>query len=167
MTGSWRDPDDIKPDARHKPREIDGYRTFCPLRRMARQPRSQISARHIAAADHLRTSVDLAVIGAASSREQVLRVAYGPLTGPSAAAMRQSKAMREVMRALGRVPPAQRPLLTAIVLLNWTLAAWCIAAPRRNPQVEMGRLLSVLDLLEEHFRAEIDRDLALGHAPAA
>ena len=164
MRSEWRDPDDIKPDARHKPREIDGYRTYCPLRRMARQTGSQITLRHIAAADALRLAVDLAVIGAQGDREQFIRALYGPVSGPGKAAMRQTAAIREAERALRQILPGYRALLTEIVLFNRSLAAWCaMVNPARNPQIEMGRLLGILDQLAAHYASEIDRALARGN----
>jgi hypothetical protein len=163
MRSQWRDPDDLRPNAQHRPREIDGYRTYCPLRRMSRSPGSQITPRHIAAADLLRSAVDMAVIGSQGGYGLLgLGGLYGPLAGPSVGALRQSAAQREACRALTRLAPSQRALLTAIVLFNHSLQAWCAETTGRNPQVEMGRLLGVLDVLADHYAGELDQQRASG-----
>ena len=163
MRAEWRDPEDVRPNAQHRPREIVGYRTYCPLRRMARVQGSQITREHITAADLLRNAVDMAVIGSRGGLDPGgLGAVYGPLSGPSVAALRQSAAMREAQRAISRLAPSQRALLTAIVLLNRTLQSWCADPPGRNAQVEMGRLLGVLDVLADHYASDVDRQLSLG-----
>jgi hypothetical protein len=168
MRGAWRDPDDVRPNAQHRPREISGYRTYCPLRRMARAHGSQVTERHIAAADLLRAAVDLAVIGASGVLDLAgLGAVFGPVNGPTRAALRQAAAMAEAQRALTRLAPSQRELLTAVVLFNCSLQTWCARPPGHNAQVEMGRLLGVLDVLADHYAGEIDRQLAAGHGLAS
>jgi hypothetical protein len=54
MKANWRDPDDLNVH-RRMAREISGWRSYCPLRRLMEQGRSSaISAEHILAADMLR-----------------------------------------------------------------------------------------------------------------
>jgi hypothetical protein len=116
----------------------------------------------------LRYAADTAAIGRSGALLlPVTRTAYGPIPGPTALAAAQSQAMREVARLLSRFATVQREMITQILLLNRTLRAWCQDAEGRNPQLEMGRLLGILDLLAEHYSAEIDEDLAHGRTPAA
>lgn len=171
MQSAWRDPDDVQPNSVRKAREISGYRTYCPLRRMASKHGTRITPEHILAADYLRRAVDLAVIGAGGSREMIARnCGFGPSGPPSEILLKQSTALREVVRALAHFAPAQRIMLTEIVLLNRSLFAWCArqaAIGRVNADVEMGKLIAMLEVLVEHFGAEIDEDIAAGRMDGA
>jgi hypothetical protein len=155
MKTQWRDPDDMRPNAAHRPREITGYRTFCPLRRMARLSGSQITEAHIAAADALRLAVDIATIGLTGEQSGVHGV-YGPTFGPSINAVLQAQAGTEATQVIWRLAPSQHRMTEAIVLRNRSLQAWCTeraAETRRtvSPEVEMGRLLALLDVLADHY----------------
>jgi hypothetical protein len=163
MRGAWRDPDDMRPNAR-APREIAGYRTYCPLRRMMLNKGSQIDERQVLAADLLRSQVDIAVIGkGARSMEALGRSGFGPVAGPSGSAVQRVWALAQARRALLRLAPPARVLVTEIVLFNRSVQAWCHANdPPRDPKVEMGRLLAALDVLADHYAAEIDEALAKG-----
>jgi hypothetical protein len=159
MRAMWRDPDDHRPNTR-RAREIGGWRTYCPLRRMAAQRNSQITERHIIAADYLRQFADQAVHGL-SGRDGLLPIGaimHGPRGGPSAAAITQAFAGREFSRVMRQFMPWQRAMLTDIVLLNRSLSAWC-AKWQDNPQIEMGRLVCTLDELERYYASEVDRIL--------
>src|SRR6478736_2357799 len=70
MRATWRDPDDLRPNAR-RAREITGYRSSCQLRRMSVQRGSPITEAHIVAADHLRSLADLSRVGC-TGRENLL-----------------------------------------------------------------------------------------------
>lgn len=167
MLSEWRDPDDDNPRNRTA-REIKGYRTYCPLRRMLRQHGTQVTERHIYAADKLRIAVDTAAIGLSGLREMLpLLVAYGPRLAPPKFELRRAAAWREAMRALGCFTAGQRRMLTEIVLCNRSLAMWCDIVDAPEPKIEMGRLLTILDVLEAHYAAEIDEALARGQVLAA
>jgi hypothetical protein len=155
MRTHWRDPDDVRPNASRRPREVTGYRTYCPLRRMARLKGSQISEAHIAAADAFRLMWDIATIGLTGERSDV-RGTYGPSAGPSINAVLQAGASSEAMRVLRRFVPPQLLMLEVIVLRNRSLQAWCTERSAEigrsiNPEVEMGRLLAVLDVLADQY----------------
>jgi len=160
----------MRPNAREA-REITFFRRYCPLRRMQAQhgTRSQITERHIIAADWLRQIADLTRFGLSPLRDNapVLSIAYGPRAGPSAAALLSSIASREFRRTILRFTIGQRLMLTAVVLLNQSVNAWCEENHIVTPQIEMGRLLAILDLLAEHCAAEIDAVLAGDGAVAA
>ena len=161
MRANWRDPEDMRTQAR-RAREIGGWRSYCPLRRMASYRNSQITERHIIAADHLRMLADSAIHGF-SAREGMMpigAVAYGPRPGPSAAAVAQAFAAHDLSRVLRRFTAPQQWMLVHVVLLNRTLTAWCGGREGLNPQVEMGRLVCSMDQLEEYYSSEIDRVMA-------
>lgn len=165
MKAHWRDPTDTVPNASRRPRQVTGYRTYCPLRRMKAMRGSQITEAQIAAADVLRGKIDLAAIGASAVREEG-GTGYGPKLGPSALAILQAQASQDVKRVLARFAPVQRIMLTEIVLLNRSLAAWVATQspppPKRplDPDVEMGKLLSILDVLVDHFDSDVRKTLA-------
>lgn len=166
MRANWRDPDDIRPNAARRPAQITGYRTYCPLRRMAAGSGSQITDTHIIAADQFRAQVDLAVIGrGGSSLGELARYGFGPLKGPSPAAIVQACADKDVRQVLRHFAPSHCLMLTHILLLNQSLRSWCLrlTAERGKPvqeHVEMGRLLTILDLLVHHY----DLDIALAQS---
>jgi hypothetical protein len=163
MRSEWRDPDDVKPNASHRPREITGYRTFCPLRRMMTFRGSEIDQRMILAADMLRGQVDIAVIGKGARSMEGVRQGYGPVSGPPGSALAQVKALTQARRALARLAPATRLLVAEVVLFNRAIQAWChLTDPARNAQVEMGKLLAALEVLVDHYAAEIDEALSRG-----
>ena len=164
MKDTWRDPDDIKPNATHRAREVTGYRTFCPLRRMSAHKGSQIEPRHILAADLLRAQVDIATIGkGARSMDALSRQGFGPVTFPPRTALERVWAMTQARRALARLAPSARVLVAEVVLMNRAVHAWCRqVTPPRDAKVEMGRLLAALDVLVDHYAAEIDEALARG-----
>jgi hypothetical protein len=170
----WRDPDDNSPLARSA-REIDGHRAYCPLRYMQLRhgDRSDITERHIYAADRLRRAYDLAVIGASGPRDMVpvLSIVYGPCSGFSVAATAQPKALREVQRAMALFNGEERALLTKVVLFNYSVLAWCLIRRQHglpgNREAETARLVRCLGRLEQHYAAEIDEDLAKGRLLAA
>ena len=159
MRASWRDPEDLRPNAR-RPREVTGYRSSCPLRRMSAARGSPITERHVAAADHLRTLADLARIGF-SGRVGVLPIsaaAYGPRAGPTAAAIRQAFASVDLSRCLRRFPPSEQLMLIAVVLLSTPIIVWCWG--RLDPKAETRRLVGILDRLTDHYSTEVDAALA-------
>lgn len=156
MRSAWRDPDDLNPNARN-PREIKGWRRYCPLRRIAAGG-GQVTWQHIAAADELRRIYDIAEIGWSGARDgtPVVALRYGPLLGPSAGAQDQERAGREMTRVRRRFA-AKWDLIDTIILRNYPMQHWCRLRAGRRPQVEMGRLLEVLDELAEHFATEVER----------
>lgn len=164
MRASWRDPEDMRPNAR-QPREISGYRTFCPLRRMMAHKGSQIEQRHVLAADMLRGQVDIAVIGKGGQSMQMLGTqGYGPVAGPPGSAVQRLWALAGARRALGRLAPATRALVAEVVLLNRSIQQWCHdTTPFKDAKIEMGRLLAALDVLADHYATDIDEALAKGH----
>jgi hypothetical protein len=164
MKANWRDPTDLAPNASKRPRELRGYRTYCPLRRMMQRPGSQVTDKHLAAADLLRVQVDMAVIGCSGSREGI-NAAYGPRRGPSDVAVSQVAATISARRALARLSEAGRAMTQAIILHNISLHVWCLLETERrgrgaDPDVELGRLLGVLDVLAEHYSTEAGQALA-------
>ena len=163
MRASWRDPDDIMPDASRVPREITGWRTFCPLRKMSGDHRSGITAAHIMAADKLREVFDLATLGYSSERPMIfVAMAAQPRFGMSEADIARTAAMRSMNRVLRIFPPSQLAMLEMIVLRNVNLRAWTLAHDNANAAVEKGKLLSILDRLAQHFEAEIKTELREG-----
>ena len=54
-----------------------------------------------------------------------------------------------------------------MILANGTVSAWCTEEGTRenrklNPQIEMGKLICILDLLVEHYQNEIEEGLNRG-----
>jgi hypothetical protein len=174
MRASWRDPDDLRPTAARSAREIAGFRSFCPLRWMLRRHggATAITERHILAADRLRAAADITAYGFTGEREllPINAIAYGPRTQPAADFMVRSRARAELLRAIALFRADDRLLLVAVVLLNRSITAWVTemraAGGIGEPEVEMRRLIAVLDRLVEHYAAEIDDDLARGRVTA-
>ncbi len=164
MRASWRDPDDVVPDARRKPREIAGWRTGCSLRRMMGHPASGITVAHIMAADKLRELVDVARLGFSGERPLIyVQQATQPRWGLGPAAVKQMQAYRAVRRIAEIFPERQLAMLDMVVLRNATLRSWAMAhEPPLTQAVEKGRLLGVLDRLVLHFGREVEDDLARG-----
>jgi hypothetical protein len=166
----WRDPDDSRPNASRRPKQVTGYRQFCPLRRMSSLPNSQVTEQHIRAADMLRAAADLASIGPSTPGELIVtHTAPGPRTGPTASAREQSTAGDEVRRVFRKLPVPLHALTRAVVLGNRSLQGWSTdEAARRglakplDPKIELGRLLSVLDILAAHYALDLGRDVVTG-----
>jgi hypothetical protein len=170
MRTEWRDPDDITPSAARTAKTITGYRTYCPLRRYLQRHGSAgaFTERHILAADELRRLADAVVIGFGVQRDLVAiqAITYGPRSGPSVAALKQARAWPTYRRAMMPFNRVQRELIAHCLLLNWSIARWT-ARQRESglltdPKMETGKLIAVLDVLAEHFSAEIKRDLERG-----
>jgi hypothetical protein len=173
MRSEWVDVDDITPDARRTAKTVTGYRQYCLLRkcRLTHGEHSHYTNKHILAADRLRALADAVVIGFSTSREYTpvqAIPAYGPRTGFGQAALRSAKAWPAYRRAMTLFDQSQRDLITHCLLLNWSLQRW-VAYHREQgrilrPLVERQRLLVILDILVEHFKSEIARDLQHGAA---
>jgi len=159
MRATWRDPDDIRPTAARRAREITGWRAFCPLRRMAANRGSDITERQILAADHLRCLAEQALVGFSGRSMEAVTIGFGPRDGPTAAALAQAYACLDFARAMRRFDGRQRALITHVVLLCRPLAAWCAQAGQSLPG-ETRRLLDALARLEGHFASEVDRAIA-------
>jgi len=135
-----------------------------------RQEGSQVSDRHIFAADRLRAAVDIAALGLSGLRDilPINSVTYRPKSGPSQTAQKQARACVEVARVWRLYTLGQRDLLIAVVIQNRTLATWCRSREKPiSPARAMGMLLFCLDTLEAHYASEIDDDLAHGRVAAA
>jgi hypothetical protein len=167
MRAEWPDPEDIRPSAARSARQVHGWRTYCPLRRMAGHPSSGITPGHIAAADKLRELVDLSRMGHTPGRTQ----AYAggspqPRAGLSPNEMAQAAATRSVRRVLRLYDPRQLAMIHVVLLANQSLRSWiavCAAGGEHcQPAVEKRRLLAILDLLDEHFAGEIEEEINLG-----
>jgi len=155
MRATWRDPDDLRPNAR-RAREITGYRSSCQLRRMSVQRGSPITEAHIVAADHLRSLADLSRVGC-TGRENLLpigSVAYGPRAGPTAGAIRQAFASVDLNRCLRRFTASEQLMLIAVVLFSVPVLVWCWG--RLDPKLETQRLVRILDRLVGHYQTEVD-----------
>jgi hypothetical protein len=162
MKAVWRDPEDNRTYVR-RAREISGWRTFCPLRRMAASRGSQITDEHIVAADLVRECADLALIGF-SSRAGAVPIfvdagGFGPRSGPAEAAIAQVYAMPALRRVVSRLTAGQQRMLAHFVLANRTMSEWC-SVVAGNAQVEMGRLLGMLDVLADLHNGEVETALA-------
>lgn len=168
MRDKWRDPSDTTPNASHRPREIAGYRCYCPLRRMMAGKGSQITMAHVMAADRFRTQVDLAMIGCGGARDgEPNHQGFGPHAGPSHGAILQATSSGAIKAALARFAASHQPMLIEIVLNNHSLHWWCAQQQARSGKptpadVEMGRLLTILDILADHYDTAIKADLAVG-----
>lgn len=164
MRATWRDPDDVTPGARRTAREVNGWRRFCPLRRMSGHPNSGITVEHIMAADRLREQVDIATLGFTAARPLIYVAQYAsPRWGMGAAAVRQMRAIREVHRVIWLFHPPQLVMLDLIVLRNVTLREWTKKLdPPSSALIEKRRLLVILDRLVQHFATDVADELARG-----
>lgn len=164
MPSEWTDPEDIKPDAKHRPRSINGWRTYDPLRRMLGHAGTSVTVAHVRAADKLRESVDLATMGFSGQRPLIyVQQVPQPRFGLGPAALAQMRAVRSVRRVVRLFAPPQIDMLDWIVLRNLTLRQWTHRiTPTLNAAAERRRLLVILDRLAEHFDAEVQDDIARG-----
>ncbi len=166
MRSSWRDPTDLTPNARRTAKEITGFRATCPLRQMQHRciDASSITNSHILAADRLRLDADAVAIGLSNDRDLAAAQAwtYGPIAGPSALALRNIRAWPRFRAAMALFDPAQRRLLTHVVLLNRSVASWCAQLREAGQTVKAGReqhrLVVILDVLVEHYDIDEDRE---------
>jgi hypothetical protein len=162
----WRDPDDVTPNASRYAREITGWRTYDPLRKMMVQSGSQVTTQHVAACDMLRQAADVAALGYSGLGQldgvPVTDARYGPKAGPASRSIAQVRALAVYQRAMRLfICPGQIRLIHAVILGNSTLQRWCLTEGERlgcvlRPGVEMGRLLSILDMLGAHFGTDIE-----------
>ena len=172
MRSEWRDPTDVMPSAARAVKTITGYRRYCPLRRCRWRhgESSNVSEKHILAADRLRALADAIAYGFTGKRDRWIYIQsnFGPVSGPNRAALKQARASYEFHRVMKLFDVEQRELLTAVVLLNMSVAAWC--RERRSQERPMDErktrqaLMVCLDILAEHFASEIEEDLARGVA---
>jgi hypothetical protein len=131
---------------------------------MLAHPSSGITAAHIMAADKLRELVDLATLGYSNDRP-LIYVQQTPLPrfGLGARAVEELDAARAVRRVIVLFPPLQLALIQAVILRNVSVRAWTSALPPPASQaVEKGKLLAILEILVQHFDAEVQDDLARG-----
>jgi hypothetical protein len=174
MPSVWSDPADLTPGTARVARVISGHRHFDPLRwcQARHGDRSAITTKHILAADHLRKLADAVRYGFSGGRNPYLYVdtLHLPQLGPNLAAQRQARCWKPFVRAMRLFSSWQRRLLTAVVLLNQSVAAFCeqCAAEGKRPlaRTAMGQLVQCLDLLAEHFDREISEDLNRGRIAA-
>jgi hypothetical protein len=177
MKSDWTDPTDLTPSAARTARTIAGYRGFDPLRWCLRRhgDRSSITVEHIYAADMLRRYADAIAIGVSGRKNrlnlQYLDLMLTPKLGPTHAEVTQARAWRPFIRAMAMYTTDERSMITAVVLLNHSVIRWCEAIYQEtgiqpSQHREMGRLVSCLDRLVEHFRSEIDQDIQLGRVAA-
>jgi hypothetical protein len=165
MAASWRDPSDIRPNASSRPRQLNGFRRYCPLRRMLEGGSRRITEAHIRAADLFRADVDLARFGASSDLDDAAVVSrhFGPRAGPAESAIAQAEAAAAVQRTFARFPPAHAAMLAAIVLSNRSIRSWCASrAEPVIPDMETGKLISILDVLVDQYIGRITQAHALG-----
>ena len=168
MRTDWPDPDDLRPSAARTARRIQGWRTYCPLRRMLANPHTGIAAAHIHAADKLRELYDLARFGYSAALDpQAVHVAPAPRAGLSPAEMARAGAARALSRALAGYTLDEALLLAAVVLSNHSVSVWARVASERTGKrctvkAERIRLIGLLDRLARHFDAEIDHEVRAG-----
>jgi hypothetical protein len=164
MRGEWVDPDDVRPTASRTPRTINAWRSFCPLRRCMGHAGSSITVEHIAAADMFRALADGACIGFSAARDSGLPISsirYRPMTGPGALAQQQERCSRRFKKVLALFEPEQLPMLVNILLANMTVRGWTMAqraaGMKVRADVEMRKLVAILDALVEHFQDDLQR----------
>jgi hypothetical protein len=122
---------------------------------------SEITERHIIAADILRGQIDIAVIGRGGRSMIALGTSFGPITGPPGSAVARVFAEVQAKRALHRLTASGRALITAVVLFNRSIKAWA-EEQGRDRKVETGKLIAALDVLADHYDDEIAAALARG-----
>jgi len=116
----------------------------------------------------LRAAADAVAIGYSGVGELVpiQSLSYGPRTGPGQAALRSVRAWPVYRRAMQLFCASQWELIVHIILSNWRVRRWCEYRREQGlvvtPAHEMGKLLAILDVLTEHFAAEVEQDLQHG-----
>jgi hypothetical protein len=159
MLARWIDPDDLAPN-RRSAKEVHGWRSFCPLRRLVERANgaSGITMEHVTAADLLRREWDIASIGLSGRKTPWMftDALHLPRSGPSRAAVRQVRAIRNVQRVMRLFVDAQRDLIEWIILRNQPVLRWRTARGIAQ-RAAMPMLVGVLDELVRHFDDEIRR----------
>jgi hypothetical protein len=128
----------------------------------------QITEDHIRAADLFRSDADIGRVGlrADEGHEGTRPSLAGPRSGPSESAISQAEAQERVRLICARFIDSHIAMLTAIVLANRSLHAWCADITERDgsPAVaatEMGKLVSILDILVDCYKSKIKIGRAL------
>jgi len=162
MRAEWADPEDTRPGAARAARKVHGWRSYCPLRRMAGNPASGITPAHVMAADKLRELWDLAILGRSAGMAMVyITRSPGPSQGFGPADLARVAAFRALRRALAPFDPTALDMIYAILLRNLSLHAWAIVAAS-NVRAERIRLRAVLEHLARHFDTDIAAELDRG-----
>jgi len=157
----WIDPDDIRPNQRTG-RMVRGHCSGCSLRRLQKVSR-EISDEHIYAAEYLRVRADVACLGFSAPPEgmPVNAMVYGPRLDFSNGAHARVRALDEFKRVWDTLRAQQQRMAAIILLENHSIPFWCDAERQRtgfkpNPQVELGKLVGMLDHLAKYLDADID-----------
>jgi len=151
----WADPD--SPTNQRVPKTVRGRKRCDEIGRLARTPGSAITALHIQSCNVVKTSFDIAKIGMSSGSRLETNTGSGsgrPSTGPGAAALKTLQYQQEIAKLFDHLGPAASVMLQFCVLENKPFTQWCamqtdVNGNPANRQVEMGRLLGLLDRLTE------------------
>jgi hypothetical protein len=159
---SWNDPaEGATISAARSAKQVKGWRSFCPLRRLLERTNgaSGITIEHVTAADLLRMQYDIASLGLSGKRAQWVYIDsnFLPSAGPTTAALAQTRAIRTVRRAMRIFTAEQQDLVHCIVLQNWPISRWQKERGIGSHGTATAKLVACLDLLVEHFDAEIER----------
>lgn len=151
----WAGPD--SPISQRVAKTVRGRKRCDGIGRLARTPGSAITSLHIQSCNIVKTSFDIAKIGMSSGSRLETNTGSGsgrPSTGPNAAALKTLEHQREITRLFECLGPAASVMLQFCVLENKPFTQWCATQADRagnpaNRQVQMGRLLGVLDRVAE------------------
>jgi hypothetical protein len=170
MVAEWVDPDDIRPNAAKSARTIRGFRSFCPIRRMAAMPATGVTIEHVMAADKLRELWDQVRVGFTAAGNPLMLavlVSPQPRTGPNAGEIERAKSARALRRAVAILSLPEQALMSAIILQNQSIRYFCRSHTERtgfylDQDVTKVRLMMVLNKLKDHFAGEIEEEVARG-----
>lgn len=141
---SWRDPDDLNPNAR-SPRLVAGYRRVDELRRL--YVSGGVTEKQFKAAQQLLTDCELAGGARPGSQPASVRVDAASQFGPGQVQLDAARRFREAMQVLGQFASA--------VLMYALLENAKVSEVARNFNVQhyqaLGWLQGALERLVEHY----------------
>jgi hypothetical protein len=166
MGARWADPDDDRPSARRKARQVSGHRVMDVLRIAQARGAGWATEERIAAADIFRAEVEVASLGLTGVRDlHLITRAMGPSSGPAAVSLAQIEAAASVRRVMDRLNRRQTRIIEAVLFQNFTLPRWCAARdPKRRLDRETDLLVAALDHIVESYAEQVD-DLITQESP--
>ncbi len=170
MQAEWSDPDDVKPDAKKTARQVKGWMTYCPLRRMAEHRSSSITPQHIAAADLIRFSWELGKYGYSGEQSMMFIDSEFGSRIPNNGAAARIAAIRDYKRAVATWPDDDIRMLHYVVIGNHSVFAWVPYESERigkrlNPDGETKRLVTLLGFLVKYYDTDIEHGMRSGRFP--
>ena len=155
---SWRDPDDVDPNAR-APRLIRGQRRYSVIVNLHRRSPREITVHHVTAANRFAADYEIGM-GARISGERVA-VDHLSAAGYSDTQLAALTRYREAVQSLGVTLSG---LVIAVVLDNASLTE-IAARLRTSVDRAQGRFASAMDRLSDHYDTDAADPVRVSRGP--